>query len=365
MKINIASPGRFHVMDLARELDYQGFDVRFYSFVPDRRAQTYGLRKQCNASLFLFMAPWLLLAKYLPCLRYIVVRVQDWLTGTFMRKCDVLIAMSGNYVYTLKKAKKMGAIVILERGSKHILEQRRILESNPALKVKKPVPDINVKRELEGYELADYISIASQHVLRSFQERNYPLKKLFVNPYGVDLVDFKSQDVKKQYDIITVGGWNYRKGSDILAQAVEELGLNLLHVGAIGDLPFPNNENFTHIDPVDQKLLVNYYNQGRIFTLASREEGMAMVQMQAIACGLPIVCSMHTGGKDIGDITGMRNWIFEMKDYTVASLKEEIIKALQFSKVCNPKELKLDNLSWKAYGERYGNFLKGFSMIGC
>lgn len=30
MKINILSPGRFHVLDLARELDKNGFDVKFY-----------------------------------------------------------------------------------------------------------------------------------------------------------------------------------------------------------------------------------------------------------------------------------------------------------------------------------------------
>lgn len=69
MRINIASPGRFHVMDLARELDRQGFDVRFYSFVPDRRVVKFGLRKQCNVSLFLWMAPLLLLTKYFPRMR--------------------------------------------------------------------------------------------------------------------------------------------------------------------------------------------------------------------------------------------------------------------------------------------------------
>jgi hypothetical protein len=32
MKINILSPGRFHVCDLARELARNGYDVKFYSF---------------------------------------------------------------------------------------------------------------------------------------------------------------------------------------------------------------------------------------------------------------------------------------------------------------------------------------------
>ena len=39
IKVNIFSPGRFHVCDLARELDKNGFDVKFYSFVPAKRAE--------------------------------------------------------------------------------------------------------------------------------------------------------------------------------------------------------------------------------------------------------------------------------------------------------------------------------------
>lgn len=358
MKINIVSPGRFHVMDLARELDKQGFDVRFYSFVPDRRAAKFGLKKECNVSLILFMWPFLVLQRFLPSMRLVTVKVQDWLTGILMRSSDVLIAMSGNYVFSLKRAKRNGAIVVLERGSKHILEQKRILESIPSLKGTKPVPDVNVRRELEGYELADYISIASQHVLRSFVERGFPKEKFFVNPYGVDLRDFHLESAEKEYDVVMVGGWTYQKGVDLLAKACRELNISLLHVGAIGDMPFPKDERFYHIGPVDQKQLIHYYNKGRIFALASRQEGMAMVQMQAIACGLPIVCSMHTGGRDIGDVTGMNEWIFEMEEYTVEDLKRQILRALDFSKDCDPKTMRLKNLSWEAYGKRYADFLK-------
>lgn len=358
MKINIASPGRFHVMDLARELDKQGFDVRFYSFVPDKRAIKFGLRKECNASLFLLMWPFLLLQKFFPFCKIITIKVQDWLTGLLMRRCDVLIAMSGNYVYTLKRAKRNGAIVILERGSKHILEQKRILESIPSLKGKKPVPDINVKRELEGYDIADYISIASQHVLRSFVERGYPIEKLFVNPYGVDLYDFQPEKVLKEYDVVMIGGWNYRKGVDLLIEACKELGLSLLHVGGIGDMSFPKVDKFMHINPVDQKRLRLFYNKGKVFVLPSREDGFGMVLSQALSCGLPIVCSMDTGGRDIGELTGMKDWIFEMEEYTVEALKSQILKALEFSKICDTSQLDLQELSWDAYGRRYARFIE-------
>jgi glycosyltransferase involved in cell wall biosynthesis len=38
--------------------------------------------------------------------------------------------------------------------------------------------------------------------------------------------------------------------------------------------------------------------------MASIEEGMAMVQMQALACGLPLICTTNTGGEDLLRLQG-------------------------------------------------------------
>lgn len=42
-RIALATAGRFHVLDLARELCQLGEDVRFYSYVPKSQALRYGL----------------------------------------------------------------------------------------------------------------------------------------------------------------------------------------------------------------------------------------------------------------------------------------------------------------------------------
>lgn len=238
MKINILSPGRFHVCDLARELDKNGFDVRFYSFVPARRAEKFGLPRRCCRSLIGVLWLFLLLEKKLlkkhDWSRRLRIRVQDFLTAHYMRKCDVCIAMSGSFLYAPKVAKKKGAMVILERGSKHILEQKRILESIPGWG---KFNEWNVKRELEGYEVADYIALGSQHCYDSFLLHNYPQQKLFVNNYGVDLSMFYPMpDVHKTYDVIMVGGWSLRKGCDLIVGAVQKLNLRMLHVGVYGRL---------------------------------------------------------------------------------------------------------------------------------
>src|SRR6266508_4041723 len=52
LRVGIASSGRFHLLDLARELDALGVEVCFYSHLSRTRAQTFGLPGRCHISLF-------------------------------------------------------------------------------------------------------------------------------------------------------------------------------------------------------------------------------------------------------------------------------------------------------------------------
>ena len=51
MKINIASTHRFHLLDLARELERQGHDVKFYSYVPTKDVLNLDLIKKAATPL--------------------------------------------------------------------------------------------------------------------------------------------------------------------------------------------------------------------------------------------------------------------------------------------------------------------------
>ena len=293
--------------------------------------------------------------------------VQDFVTALLMRKCDVLIAMSGGFLRSINKAKSQGSIIIVERGSKHILEQKRILDELKMIHPKiNTVHDIDVKRELEGYEIADYVAIPSQHVLHSFAVHHYPMKKLFLNPYGVDVSMFHpSREVEKKYDLIMVGGWSLQKGCDLIIDAVRKTGLCLLHVGALVDLDFPNEENFTHIDPVDQFELVKYYNSAKIFILPSRQDGFGMVLSQALACNLPIVGSPDCGAPDLKEMVEFPESITIINDYSVDAVCLAIKEAMHnYERLGNKRYAgnALQNLSWEAYGKRYAEFLHSIIM---
>ena len=66
MKIAIASSGRFHLLDLARELEALGHDVTFYSMVPINRGIRFGLSSKAQVSFFWPLLPFVALRKVLP-----------------------------------------------------------------------------------------------------------------------------------------------------------------------------------------------------------------------------------------------------------------------------------------------------------
>lgn len=367
MKINIASNGgRTWLLDISRELEKQGHEVNFYSYVPTKRALKFGLKKECSRSYFILAIPFLALMKLTNTSNwslFLFHYIFDLYVSWFLKPCDIFIGHSPMHVKALKKAKKKyGAKVIIERGSSHVLEQIRLLENNPTLNGKVFMPNMFVKRDLKGYKLADYVSIPSEFVKNSFLSNSVPNKKLFVNPYGISLIEFQPTKLESdQYDVIMVGQWCYRKGCDLLVEVCKKNNLSLLHVGSVTNVPFPEDKNFTHFDSVEQKELINYYKKAKVFALPSREEGFGMVLTQALVCGLPIVCSKTTGGPDLVKFTNNPNGISVMKEYSESELLVCLNNALEFSKTQKGIRSYSENveefLSWKSYGERYNNFI--------
>lgn len=358
VKVNILSPTRFHVLDLARELNNQGFDVRFYSLLPRWKCVEFGLPRRCCGSLFLLCCPMELFSRFLTNRLkkryYFRTKFQDVVTSLVMRKADVTIAMSGQYVESLKKAKANDSIVILERGSMHILEQKRILGEIPDAE---QVSECDVNRELEGYKIADYVSIPSSHVKESFLRYGYDEKKLFINPYGTDLSMFYPIfDAEKKYDVIMVGNWSFQKGCDKLTEAIRDTNISFLHVGQIKDLEFPKCRNMYHIDSVDQKILVDYYNQAKMLIFPSRQDGYGLVLLQALACGIPIVCSKESAGRDLKIQLGQDAPIVILEDISCESIRNGIEKGFYYAST-HQKLREINQITWEMYGKRYGKFI--------
>ena len=370
LKVAIATVGRFWVLDLARELAALGHHVAFWSSVTRSAAASFGLPADAYRSLLPRLLPLLALRRFggpvlSPFANRQVIVQTDRLIASRLEPCDVFIGMSGVAVESARVAQtRYGAKVFIERGSRHVSSQKAILDDlRDRGMAGEAVPDWVVDRELAGYALADRVVVPSLHVEQSFRDLGFPAEKLFRNPFGVDLSMFAPTPAPAGVPptLLFVGAWSYRKGVDVLVAAWRQLeGVRLLHVGAVVDAPLPDAPGFTHVDAVSQSRLRDYYARAHVFVMASREEGLALVQAQALACGLPLVCTDRTGGEDLQRMLDDPAWVSVVPSDDAGALAAAI-RAMLSKALSSDRERVLgparEQLGWAAYGARYAQEL--------
>jgi len=88
-----------------------------------------------------------------------------------------------------------------------------------------------------------------------------------------------------------------------------------------------------------------------------------MVQMQAVSCNLPLICSKDSGGEDLTKYFGQSKAISVLKETTSNELAKEIDAMLKYVASQPLETVYYDmngksQLTWEAYGKRYSDFLK-------
>lgn len=282
--------------------------------------------------------------------------------------CDLFVGWSGSNLNTLRKAREMGAVTVVERGSSHIAYQTEVLQAEyerRGLCFNKTHPEI-YERELAGYDAADYIAIPSFYVKKSFTSQGFDKSKLIHVPYGTSLAEF--YPVPKEdntFRIIHCGSLSLRKGVQYLLQAFHELNLPDAELWLVGSMT-PEMEPFIEKYQSDRIILKGhqpqaklrwFYSQCSVFCLASLEEGLAMVQPQAMACGLPVIHTTNTGGEDIVR-DGLDGFCVPICD--VNTLKEKILCLYEqpdlLKKMSNSALKQASRtLSWDTYGKNIFN----------
>ena len=377
MRITILVGGKFHAFDLAQQLETKGHLLKLITTYPKWKVKkNYAIpKKKIITFFFKELVERLIYKLRLTSFLYFLFKHINRYFENFASKnvdyknTDIIIGWSGFSYKTFIKAKAYKIIKICERGSTHIKFQKEILqEEYKKFNLKYKFDEEEIEKEIKEYNLADYISVPSNFAKKTFLENGVEERKIITTPYGVDLLTFKKHPkTDKILRFISVGTVGVRKGSFYTLKAFDELKLpncELLIIGHIEDefLPianrFKNNINIKFISHVDQKLLNKFYNQADVFIISSVEDGFAMVILQALACGLPVICSQNSGGSE-KIIDGENGFVLEPRNIQI--LKEKMSFFLSPENLANFKK-KVDkinlNLSWDTYGDAIENKLK-------
>jgi glycosyltransferase involved in cell wall biosynthesis len=126
----------------------------------------------------------------------------------------------------------------------------------------------------------------------------------WVNQYKFKPENKNSMKIKlgwqNKFVVLFVGRAIPIKGGDTLTKVISKINpkINFAIISNAGPLlslfekTAKRYKNFIFVGGVDYKDLHNYYKAADIFIIPSRyEEGAARVVMEAVACGLPVICS--------------------------------------------------------------------------
>jgi len=319
MKITIVVGGRWHAFDLARELHQAGHLHRLITNYPRWFAKRWGLPPEKVVSLPLTF--WLVKLIYKLGGEALMMRCQ-WRVHQWFAKRAVKHLEGSELIHgwsqwsepSLRWAKQRGIPTVLERSSAQIEEQSRLLReehSHLGLTWTPTHPRIEAM-ELREYGLCSTVAVPSLFVERSFLRRGFPAAKLYRNALGVDLSRFHPPTTPPEppeqggLKVIYAGSLSVRKGIPDLLEGFRQADLpqaNLTLVGGptpeLASLLAAQPDNVAALGHRPQAELVEHYGRAHCFVMASIEEGMAMVQMQALACGLPLICTTNTGGEDL------------------------------------------------------------------
>ncbi len=307
---------------------------------------------------------------------WIVSHLFDWEASWSVDDCDIFHFVSSTGLYSARKARQRGCIVVCDERSEHPDYQLPLLRDEYArLNLVYNAPGLLTrKKTLSEYTATDYLIVASSYAKKTYVEAGIDEKRIFVVPYGVDLSQFNlaeqvspAQTQPKTDDgifrIMYVGQMVPRKGVQYLIQAFEELALPNSELWLVGGgdgsldryiadhaASNPGIKLTGHVVKVD---LFRYYNQASVFVLPSLADAYGLVTLEAMACGLPVIVTENTGSKEaVRD--GVDGYVIPIRD--VGELKDRLrrlyMDPLLRLRMGEAAQLRAQQFTWEAYGER-------------
>jgi glycosyltransferase involved in cell wall biosynthesis len=198
------------------------------------------------------------------------------------------------------------------------------------------------EREEKEWELANQILCPSPFVINSLEYAGVDKSKIKLIPYGVDIPfksDFLLKNIEDKFSkkndkiiVLYVGNSDYRKGIQDLteiAKSLRKYSIEFVVAGSISasiieKLEINDLDNVKFLGKITKDKLFEEYLTSDIFFLPSYLEGSAIVGLEALGFGLPIITTYESGTiikenihgfvSNAGDLDSMVNSIMSLSD---------------------------------------------------
>lgn len=226
------------------------------------------------------------------------------------KKPSIVIGYEKSCLRSFEAAKEYGAVTVLDLAQVHAgfiedLRDKYAFFKNITGSEKLFEAIKNVK--LKEYELADTILVLSEFAKQTMIDRGIPEDKLRLMHLGYDPIKFIPKNNYAPSDttlqLVFIGTVSYRKGIHLLLDFIKSTVFNI-HLTIAGPLgenvtkEMFHHPNITYHSFVQHDEMVKLLHHSDVFVFPSYLDSWAMVVIEAMACGLPVIVTEHTGAKE-------------------------------------------------------------------
>jgi len=212
------------------------------------------------------------------------------------------------------------------------------------------------RRELE---LSDTVVTPSRFVMDSLPEEIRATKQCIVAEFGSPDVAETVRPAHHRLRLLFAGAMTQRKGLADLFAAMKLLNSTAVELVVMGSPLMPMSfyreqfADFIYEPPREPKRVFDLMRTCDVLVLPSIVEGRALVQQEAMACGLPLIVTSNAGGEDLID-NGRTGFLVPTNS------PESIASTIEWF-ITHPGELpamsaaahaKAATLTWRDYGDK-------------
>jgi glycosyltransferase involved in cell wall biosynthesis len=218
-----------------------------------------------------------------------------------------------------------------------------------------------IERDKQKWSLSDLILVPSQFVYESITRLGAVPERIKIVPYGIDSHWFDEVPNPQKGRVLFVGSVGLRKGNHYLAQAVRLLKERSIPCEArvVGPYKKVDNSIIEHpefrgpqyIGQVPRSEVRKEFLQADIFVLPTLSDSFALVHLEAMACGVPVITTPNCGSV-VRD--GVDGFIVPIRDAeTLAERMEQLLTddRLRNQMSRNAKE-RAKEFTWDQYCDR-------------
>jgi glycosyltransferase involved in cell wall biosynthesis len=287
-------------------------------------------------------------------------------------QADCVVGYEGFALPAFQAAQSLGSRhIVLNYPVAHHRQRRRVrLEENerePEFAITWPDfddwPAGHEERLDEEIRMADAVLVGSGYASDSFVAEGVARSKMRVVPYGVDLQIFKPSDAvlpmrSGRFNVIYAGQLTQRKGLSYLLRGYRQFARRDSQLTLVGNVVgsrapmLPYADLFDHIAHQTRPALAARYRACDVFVLPTLIEGMPLVVLEAMACGLPVIVTANGPADIVRD--GIDGFVVPERDPDAISDRLERLYREPELRVAMGRQAALRALefSWAAYTEK-------------